>query len=64
MSEFSIELQVTAEFCQEHHLIGLGKRIPLEWLLEADDKQTGRVYVPKYRFCLENAIFYGYINRW
>jgi len=29
MSEFSKELQVTAEFCQEHHLNAFAKHIPL-----------------------------------
>jgi hypothetical protein len=33
MSEFSKELQITAEFCQERHLNAFAKHIPLAWVV-------------------------------
>lgn len=56
MSELSIELQVTAEFCQEHHLNAFAKHIPLEWVEEAV-KQTGQASVRKRRFSAEQAVW-------
>lgn len=56
MSEFSKELQITAEFCQEHHLNAFAKHIPLAWVEEAV-KQTGRASVRKRRFPAEQAVW-------
>ncbi|ENM5727226.1 IS4 family transposase [Vibrio mimicus] len=52
MSEFSKELHVTAEFCQDHHINAFSKHIPLEWVEEAV-KQTGRAR----RFPAEQAVW-------
>lgn len=56
MTEFSKELQITAEFCQEHHLNAFAKHIPLEWVEEAV-RQTGRASVRKRRFPAEQAVW-------
>lgn len=56
MSEFSKELQVTAEFCQEHHLNAFAKYIPQAWEEEAV-RQTGRASVRKRRFPAEQAVW-------
>lgn len=44
MSEFSKELQITTEFCQDHHINAFYKHIPLKWVEEAV-KQTGQASV-------------------
>ncbi|MEZ9847221.1 transposase domain-containing protein, partial [Vibrio breoganii] len=56
MSEFSKELQVTAEFCNDHHIDAFSKHIPLEWVEEAV-KQTGKASVRKRRFPAEQAVW-------
>jgi hypothetical protein len=56
MSEFSKELQITAEFCQDHHINAFSKHIPLEWVEEAV-QQTGRASVRKRRFPAEQAVW-------
>ena len=56
MSEFSKELQITAEFCQDHHIDAFSKHIPFEWVEEAV-KQTGRASVRKRRFPAEQAVW-------
>lgn len=56
MSEFSKELHVTAEFCQEHHINAFAKHIPLDWVEEAV-KQTGKASVRKRRFPAEQAVW-------
>ncbi|MGF1772899.1 transposase domain-containing protein, partial [Vibrio wakamikoensis] len=56
MSEFSKELQVTAEFCHERPIDVFNKHIPLEWVEEAV-QQTGRVSLRKRRLPAEQAVW-------
>jgi len=56
MSEFSKELQITAEFCQDHHIDAFSKHIPTEWVAEAV-QQTGKASVRKRRFPAEQAVW-------
>lgn len=56
MSEFSKELQVTAEFCHERPVDVFSKHIPLEWVEEAL-QQTGRVSLRKRRLPAEQAVW-------
>lgn len=58
MSEFSKELQVTAEFCYERPIDVFNKHIPLAWVEEAV-QQTGRVSLRKRRLPAEQAVWYG-----
>lgn len=56
MSEFSKELQVTAEFHHERPMDVFSKHIPLEWVEEAL-QQTGRVSLRKRRLPAEQAVW-------
>ncbi|WP_211234212.1 IS4 family transposase [Aliagarivorans taiwanensis] len=56
MSEFSKELHVTAEFCQERHIDAFAKHIPCEWVSEAV-QQTGRASLRNRRFPAEQAVW-------
>ncbi|MGR5146550.1 transposase domain-containing protein [Photobacterium alginatilyticum] len=56
MSEFSKELQITAEFYQGHHIDAFSKHIPFEWVEEAV-KQTKQASVRKRRFPAEQAVW-------
>ena len=56
MSEFSKELQVTAELCHERHLDAFAKHVPEEWVKEAV-KQTGRASLRTRRFPAEQAVW-------
>ncbi|SON50286.1 transposase (fragment) [Vibrio tapetis subsp. tapetis] len=56
MSEFSKELQVTAEFCHERPIDVFNKHIPWEWVEEAV-QQTGRVSLRKRRLPAEQAVW-------
>ncbi|WP_323865767.1 transposase domain-containing protein [Xenorhabdus cabanillasii] len=56
MSEFSRELQATAEFNYPESLDAFSKNIPLEWVAEAV-KETGRATVQKRRFPAEQAVW-------
>ncbi|WP_220718074.1 IS4 family transposase [Agarivorans litoreus] len=56
MSEFSKELHVTAEFCQERSIDVFSKHIPMEWVEEAV-QQTGRASLRKRRFPAEQAVW-------
>ena len=49
MSEFSLELQATAEFHFPESIDSFRKNIPIEWVSEAVN-QTGRAAVRKRRF--------------
>ncbi|MGI2174325.1 transposase domain-containing protein, partial [Shewanella ulleungensis] len=52
MSEFSLELQATAEFHFPESIDSFRKNIPIEWVSEAVN-QTGRAAVRKRRFPAE-----------
>ncbi|GAB3520246.1 IS4 family transposase [Photobacterium alginatilyticum] len=56
MSEFSKELQITAEFCQDHYIDAFSKHIPVEWIEEAV-QQTGKASVRRRRFPAEQAVW-------
>ncbi|MBD1560038.1 IS4 family transposase, partial [Vibrio sp. S9_S30] len=56
MSEFSLELQATAEFQLSESIDSFRKNIPVEWISEAV-QQTGRAAVRKRRFPAEQAIW-------
>ncbi|GLP97352.1 IS4 family transposase [Paraferrimonas sedimenticola] len=56
MSEFSKELQVTAEFCHDRPTDVFSKHIPMEWVEEAV-KQMGRASLRKRRFPAEQAVW-------
>lgn len=56
MSEFSKELQVTAEFCHERPIDVFRKHIPMEWVQEAV-QQTGRASLRKRRLPAEQAVW-------
>ena len=56
MSEFSKELQVTAEFCHERPIDVFSKHVPLEWVEEAV-QQTGRTSLRKRRLPAEQAVW-------
>ena len=56
MSEFSKELQITAEFCHERPIDVFSKHIPLEWVEEAI-QQTGRTSLRKRRLPAEQAVW-------
>lgn len=56
MSEFSLELQATAEFHFPESMDSFRKNIPVEWVSEAVN-QTGRAAVRKRRFPAEQAVW-------
>ncbi|WP_163930806.1 IS4 family transposase [Paraferrimonas sp. SM1919] len=56
MSEFSKELQVTAEYCQNQTFDVFSKHIPIEWVKEAV-KETGKASLRKRRFPAEQAVW-------
>ncbi len=56
MSEFSRELQLTAEFNYPESMDPFRKNIPLAWISQAV-KQTGRATVRKRRFPAEQAVW-------
>ncbi|WP_299694666.1 transposase domain-containing protein [uncultured Vibrio sp.] len=56
MSEFSLELQATAELQISESIDSFRKNIPVEWISEAV-QQTGRAAVRKRRFPAEQAVW-------
>ncbi|MDE9483379.1 transposase domain-containing protein, partial [Xenorhabdus bovienii] len=56
MSEFSRELQATAEFNYPESLDAFSQNIPMAWVIEAV-KETGRATVRKRRFPAEQAVW-------
>ncbi|MGR6833896.1 transposase domain-containing protein [Aliivibrio wodanis] len=56
MSEFSRELQLTAEFHLPESMDSFRKNIPIEWISEAVN-QTGRAAIRKRRFPAEQAVW-------
>ncbi|MDE9496088.1 IS4 family transposase [Xenorhabdus bovienii] len=56
MSEFSRELQATAEFNYPESMDAFSQNIPMAWVIEAV-KETGRATVQKRRFPAEQAVW-------